>query len=151
MPSTELRRPVPPMAKRSRGSVRPGQRRAIERRPASSASSPSTASASGVTATPAPKPTGLSDAEIARAAELEAAMLAEERAAEDARRRTKERGATRELGSGTAGSFAAQEAIEYAYVARDVKDIVRIASLLIGILIVLYILIDVLKVFPIGG
>ncbi len=139
------------MAKRSRGSVRPGQRRAIERRPASSASSPTTAASSGVTATPAPKPTGLSEAEIARAAELEAAMLAEERAAEDARKRTKERVATRELGTGSAGSFAAQEAIEYAYVARDVKDIVRIASLLLVILFVLWILIDVAKVIPIGG
>jgi hypothetical protein len=136
------------MAKRSRGSVRPGQRRAIERRPASSAAPSPTA---GTTATPAPKPIGLSDAEIARAAELEAAMLAEERAAEDARKRTKERVATRELGTASAGSFAAQEAIEYAYVARDVKDIVRIAALLLAILFVLWILIDVLKVFPIGG
>ena len=139
------------MAKRSRGSVRPGQRRATVRRPASSAAPSPAPSAAGSTATPTPKPAGLSDAEIARAAQLEAAMLAEERAAEDARRRTRERGATREVGTGSAGSFAAQEAIEYAYVARDVKDIVRIAALLIGILIVLWILIDVLKVFPIGG
>jgi hypothetical protein len=139
------------MAKRSRGSVRPGQRRATVRRPASSAASSAAPTAAGSTATPTPKPAGLSEAEIARAAQLEAAMLAEEKAAEDARRRTRERGATRELGAGSAGSFAAQEAIEYAYVARDVKDIVRIAALLIGILIVLYILIDVLKVIPIGG
>jgi hypothetical protein len=50
-----------------------------------------------------------------------------------------------------AGSFAAQEAREYAYVARDVKDIVRIASLLLGILFVLWILIDVTGIIAIGG
>lgn len=132
------------MAKRARGSVRPGQRRAIERRPASSA-------AASPAAAPTPKPAGLSEAEVARAAELEAALLAEERSAEDARKRTRERSATRELGSGAAGNFAAQEAAEYAYVARDVKDIVRIAALLIGVLFVLWILIDVMKVIPIGG
>jgi hypothetical protein len=131
------------MAKRVRGSVRPGQRRAIERRPASTAARPAAA--------PVPKPAGLSDAEVARAAELEAAMLAEERAAEESRKRARERAVSRELVSGTSGSFAAQEAAEYAYVARDVKDIVRIAGLLIGILILLYILIDVTKVIPIGG
>jgi hypothetical protein len=32
-----------------------------------------------------------------------------------------------------------------------VKDIIRIASLLIGILVLLYVLIDVVKVIPIGG
>jgi hypothetical protein len=49
------------------------------------------------------------------------------------------------------GSLAVKAANEYAYVSRDVKDIVRIASLLIGILVVLWILIDVTKVIPIGG
>jgi hypothetical protein len=129
------------MAKRARGSVRPGQRRAIDRRPASPAAARPAA---------APRPTGLSDAELERAAELEAQMLAEEKAAEQARKRTRERTATREV-VGTPGSLAATEAKEYAYVARDVKDIIRIASILIGILVVLYVLIDVVKVIPIGG
>jgi hypothetical protein len=132
------------MAKRVRGSVRPGQRRAIERRPAAPAQ-PARAAAA------APKPVGLSDAELARAAELEAALLAEEQAAVTSRQRAKERAATRELSAGPSGSFAAREAIEYAYVARDVKDIVRIAGLLLLLLFGLWILIDVLKVIPVGG
>jgi hypothetical protein len=132
------------MAKRVRGSVRPGQRRAIERRPAAP-SQPAGAAAA------APKPAGLSDAELARAAELEAALLAEERAAVTSRQRAKERAAIREVSAGPTGSFAAREAIEYAYVARDVKDIVRIAGLLLLLLFALWILIDVLKVIPVGG
>jgi hypothetical protein len=134
------------MAKRVRGSVRPGQRRPIDRRPGTPAQP-----VSATAATPAAKPAGLSDAELARAAELEAALLAEERAATASRQRSRERAATRELGTGTSGSFAAQEAIEYAYVARDVKDIVRIAGLLLAILFVLWILIDVTHLIPIGG
>jgi hypothetical protein len=133
------------MAKRARGSVRPGQRRRTERRPASAATS-------AATPTPAatPKPAGLSDAELERAAQIEADLLAEERAAEQARKRTRERTATRTVVA-TGGSLAAQEAAEYAYVARDVKDIIRIASLLLGILIVLWLLIDVTGVIPLGG
>ena len=126
------------MAKRVRGSVRPGQRRPIDRRPGAPAQ-PVSAGA------PAPKPAGLSDAEVARAAELEAQLLAEEKAAAASRQRAKERTVTRELGSGASGSFAQQEAVEYAYVARDVKDIVRIAALLLVVLFVLYILVDVTK------
>ena len=137
------------MAKRVRGSsVRPGQRRPIDRRPGAPAQP---AGAATPAAAPAPKPAGLSDAEVARAAELEAQLLREERAAEDSRKRARERSTTRELGSGARGSFAQQEAVEYAYVARDVKDIVRIAGLLLLILFVLWILIDVTKVIPIGG
>ena len=128
------------MAKRSRGSVRPGQRRATVRRPASSAAPAPAPSAAGSTATPTPKPAGLSDAEIARAAQLEAAMLAEERAAEDARRRTRERGANRDVVTASAGSFAAQEAIEYAYVARDVKRIALVGGSLVILLLVLWVL-----------
>jgi hypothetical protein len=134
------------MAKRVRGSVRPGQRRPIDRRPGA----PAPAAGTSAT-TPAPKPLGLSDAEVARAAELEAQLLAEERAAEDARRRSKERAGSREVTPVSRGTFAAQEAVEYAYVARDVKDIVRIAAILLTVLFVLWILIDVTHVIPIGG
>jgi hypothetical protein len=134
------------MAKRVRGSVRPGQRRPIDRRPGAPAQPVAAAAA-----IPAAKPAGLSDAELARAAELEAALLAEERAATDSRQRARERAATRDLGAGTSGSFAAREAIEYAYVARDVRDIVRIAGLLLAILFLLWILIDVTHILPIGG
>jgi hypothetical protein len=131
------------MAKRARGSVRPGQRRAIEKRPATTAPAARTASA-------APKPAGLSEAELERAAQLEAELLAQEKAAEQARTRTRAR-ATREVVAPASGSFAVSAKNEYAYVARDVKDIIRIASLLIAILFGLWILIDVAKVIPIGG
>jgi hypothetical protein len=129
------------MAKRARGSVRPGQRRPIDRRPA--------------TAAPATQGTfqravGLTDAEAKRAAEIEAALLAEERAADTARKRTQER-TTREVPSagGGSGSLAVRAQQEYAYVGRDVREIAKIAALLFTILIVLWILVDVTKVIPV--
>src|SRR5690349_5808959 len=64
-------RPHRPMAKRSRLAARPGQRRPLVRPPARPDGS---------------KPGGLTHDELARAAELEAAILAEERAAEDSRK-----------------------------------------------------------------
>jgi hypothetical protein len=132
------------MAKRARGNVRPGQRRPIDRRPAT------TTAPAGSAAVAAPKPAGLSDAELTRAAEIEAELLAQERAADQARNRARQRPVGREaLRSGT-GSLAAQ-ADQYAYVARDVKDIVRIAAILITVLVSLWVLIDVTKVIPIGG
>ncbi len=145
------------MAKRVRGSSRPGQRRPIARRPGSAAAGSSAArpAASPSSATPsvpggatvAPRPGGLTDAEVQRAAEIEAAMLAEERAAESARRRSQERAsAARE----TAGARAIRPEDEYAYVARDVRDIVRIAALLLVILFGLWIAIDVAGVVKIN-
>lgn len=131
------------MAKRARGTVRPGQRRPIERR----------ATASAAPAAPAPsvasRPSGLTEAESARAAELEAQLLVEERAAEQARSRPRDRTApAREVTAG--GTFVVRAEQEYAYVARDVKDIIRIASILFTILFALWILVDVAKVVKIG-
>lgn len=131
------------MAKRSRGTGRPGQRRPIERRAASQAAPARPAPAV------APRPGGLTDAETARAAELEAQLLAEERAAEQARNRTRARTTgAREVTP--ASSLAVRAEQEYAYVGRDVKEIVRIASLLLAILFGLWILIDVAKVVSIN-
>ena len=129
------------MAKRARGTVRPGQRRPIERR---SASTPSAA----VPAAVVPRPSGLTEAEEQRAAELETALLAQERAAEAARTRTRER-ATREVTYSGGGSLAVRAEEEYAYVGRDVKRIVRVASLMLTVLFGLWILIDVAKVIKI--
>jgi len=133
------------MAKRARGTVRPGQRRPTERRTAAPAA-PAKAAAVPVAA---PRPGGLTEAETARAAQLEAALLAEERTAEQARRRTKDRVAARDL-SAPAGTLAKRAEEEYAYVARDIRDIVRIAAIMITVLIVLYVAIDVAKVVQIG-
>ncbi len=129
------------MAKRVRGSVRPGQRRPIDRRPAG-------ATASGSSATVEPRPAGLTSIEEARAAELEQALLAQERQAEASRARARER-ATREAPSGTGGSLAVRAEQEYAYVARDVRQIGEMAVLMLAILFGLWFLIDIAKVFPI--
>ncbi len=74
-------------------------------------------------------------------------MVAEEQAAETARRRSQERITTaRELSSPVR---ALDDATEYAYVARDLKDILRIAILLLIVLFALYIAIDVTGVLKI--
>ena len=132
------------MAKRARGSVRPGQRRPNDRRPAAPAAAPVTG-----TSTPAPRPAGLSDAELERAAVLEAQLLEQEKSAEQARKRSRERGAPREaVGTGTIGVRAE---VEYAYVRRDLVRIGRLAAIELTILAVLYVLIDVVKVVTIGA
>ena len=129
------------MAKRARGSTRPGQRRPISKRPPSStAPVPATAAAT-------PKPAGLTDAELKRAAELEAQLVAEEQAAETARKRSQVRSSTARELSGPVRTL--DDAQEYAYVARDLKDILRIAILLLVVLFILYIAIDVMGVFKI--
>jgi hypothetical protein len=135
------------MAKRARGSTRPGQRKPITRRPAASTTSGATAGAAS-TAAAAPRPTGLTDAELARAAEIEAQLVAEEQAAQNARRRSQERSAAAREISATP-TTAIDDAREYAYVARDLKDILRIAILLLVVLFGLYIAIDVTGVFKI--
>ena len=125
-----------PMAKRARGTTRPGQRRPIQR------------AARAVPDTPlvTPPPDGLSDAEVARAAELEAALLASERAeqAPAGRRAQQERAGApdestlsprRAAGS---GRLALEAAEEYRYVARDVRRIAIIGGSMFGILAVLY-------------
>jgi hypothetical protein len=131
------------MAKRARGHIRPGQRRPTERRAALSAAPVAPAQAV------ASRPGGLTDAETARAAELEAQLLAEERAAEQARSRTRDRSAPpREMTTGSTLGVRAEQ--EYAYVARDLKDIVRIVSILFTVLIALWLLVDVAKVVSIA-
>jgi hypothetical protein len=126
------------MAKRTRGSHRPGRRPPLRRE----ATRPSSAAA------PA-RPSGLSREEEARAAEIEAQIVAEERAAEQATRRSRDRGrepehVTTRLRS--AAPLSVRAADEYAYVRRDVRRIARIGSALIAILAVLHVLINVLHV-----
>ena len=130
------------MAKRVRGSVRPGQRRPIDRRP-------TTGAASGPAATSEPRAAGLTETEAARAAELEQQLLAQERQAEAARVRARER-TTRETYSGSGGSLAVRAETEYAYVARDVRQIGLMAVLMLAILFGLWFLFDIAKVVQIG-
>ena len=127
------------MAKRTRGSSRPGHRARLQRPPQRAPE------------TVARRPGGLTREEEARAAEIEAALLAEERAAQNANRRTRERDRERaELpvsrGGRDLAPLSVRAADEYAYVRRDVIRIVRIGGGLLAVLAVLYILIDIARV-----
>ena len=124
------------MAKRIRGSTRPGHRPRLQRAPQRPADA--APSRSG----------GLTREEEARAAEIEAALLAEERAAQQATRRTRDRDRFAEAGprARDLAPLAVRAADEYAYVRRDVIRIVRVGGSLLAILAVLYVLINVAHV-----
>jgi hypothetical protein len=122
------------MAKRTRGTTsRPGQRPRLAR--SSAARRP--------VADPvvAPRPSTLTDEEERRAAELEAQIVAAERAAEAAPARSRERtrGAAPEARV-RSGSLATRAAAEYAYVSRDVRRIVLIGGSMVVFLILLWVL-----------
>lgn len=125
------------MAKRTRGSTRPGNRPRLQRPPQRPADG-----------TPR-RAGGLTREEEARAAEIEAAILSEERAAQQATKRTRDRDRFAE-GAGSRGRdlapLAVRAADEYAYVRRDVIRIARVGGGLLAILAVLYVLIDVAHV-----
>lgn len=127
------------MAKRTRGSNRPGQRHQDKR--SSARQQPRPASRPGQ---------GLSAAEEARAAELESQIVAQERAAQQPAGRSRDR--SRETDFGPAGRprgqspLAVRAAEEYGYVSRDVRRIVRVGGAMVGILAVFYVLIDILHV-----
>ena len=126
------------MAKRSRLTARPGQRRPLQRtgRPDADA----TRGPGKVTAL-----------EEARAAELEAAILAEEKAAETARR-NRERGRRSTLDavggvSYTSVPLGVRAAEEYGYVKRDIRRISIVGGFLLAILAVLQVLVNGLHLF----
>jgi hypothetical protein len=116
------------MAKRSRIGARPGQRRPLQR----TATRPTTRPANAVT-----------DEEMARAAELEAQILAEEEAAEEARKGRDRRAKVTplaETGIYSSAPLAQRAAQEYGYVQRDLRRIAIVGG---GLLLVL-VLIDIL-------
>jgi hypothetical protein len=123
------------MAKRSRLAARPGQRRPLV---------PPAARPDGS------KPGGLTHDELARAAELEAAILAEEKAADDSR---KVRERVREAPANEVGvrysstPLAVRAAEEYGYVRRDVRRIALVGGFLLAILAVLEILVNGMHLF----
>lgn len=127
------------MAKRSRLAAKPGQRRPLQRptgRPTEAGSRPSNS---------------LTDAELARAAELEAAILAQEQAADDSRRsrdRARRPGGEAADGAGsTSVPLSVRAAEEYAYVKRDIRRITIVGGLLFGILAVLQVLVNGMHLF----
>ncbi len=94
---------------------------------------------------------GLTEAEVNRAAELEAQATAKERAAiaESLRRRSRA-AEERDIDvTGDNAPLSARAAHEYAYVARDVKRIALTASVMVAILAVLAILVNVLGIITI--
>ncbi len=137
------------MAKRSRGSSRPGQRRPAQRPVARPAARPALSS-------PVVPADSLSEAEEARAAELEARLVAEERAASDARSRDRQRARAADLaprvsagGRVQSSVLAARAAEEYTYVQRDVRRIATVGGSMVGILVALFLLIEVVHVLSV--
>lgn len=130
------------MAKRTRGSNRPGQRHADRR------------SQGRPQAGPARQGGVLSADEEARAAELESRIVAQERAAEATRARSRDRLRAPEAERGgrprSQGLLAVRAAEEYAYVVRDVRRIIQVGGLLAAVLFVLYVLVDVFHVVTVG-
>ncbi len=122
------------MAKRARGTTtRPGQRRPMQR-PAARPAAPAPRIA--------PRPTTLTDEEETRAAELEAAIVAQEQVvAETTLRARPQRGAP---DSQTRfSSLAVAAGNEYAYVARDVRRIATVGGTLVGVLLALWVVVQV--------
>ena len=135
------------MAKRVRGSTsRPGQRPPLQRTATRPAAKPAAATAEVVTR----PPDELTDAEEARAAELEAAIVAEEREAEAAKRRTRAARTSDPVATvRPSSSLSISAAEEYAYVARDVRRIAIVGGGIIAILVGLWILSHILGMGPI--
>ncbi|MEK6719488.1 MAG: hypothetical protein AABZ33_02320 [Chloroflexota bacterium] len=128
------------MAKRSRVSGRPGQRRPLDRPTTSPKSDASPSRGSTLT-----------DAELARAAELEAQIVAQEAAANAAIRRASAPRPVRGRGLASVSSepLSVRAAHEYAYVARDVRRIALVAAIMFGALLGLHLLINVFGVVAI--
>jgi acetylornithine deacetylase/succinyl-diaminopimelate desuccinylase-like protein len=133
------------MAKRARGTTtRPGQRRPMQR-PAARPGSPTARPASTVgSATPvgAARPAFLTPEEEARAAALEAAIVAEERQAEEARRNRAQR-SNPDAPVRASSPLAVAAANEYAYVARDVRRVAMVGGTLVALLLALWVVTQV--------
>ena len=127
------------MAKRQRGSTRPGQRPPTK---STSGRVPARPTAAASAAPVAPRPaTTLTDDELSRAAAIEARIVDEERlaGASLARGRDRRRGAADDAPARGRGrvvtSLAVVAADEYVYVMRDLR---RIAVVFIGIFAILF-------------
>jgi hypothetical protein len=90
----------------------------------------------------------LTEAEEARAAELEAAIVAEERQAEASKRRARPTAAEADAPRASS-NLTLSAAEEYRYVARDVRRITIVGGSLVLILLGLWVLSHVLGMGPI--
>jgi hypothetical protein len=119
------------MAKRARGSTsRPGQRAPIQRTTPRPPSADIDLTETALAAYGSES--SLTDADIARAAELEAQIVAQEKVAEASTTTARARSFTPPPRS--SGTLAQAASEEYAYVARDVRRIALIGGSLIGLL-----------------
>ncbi len=121
------------MAKRQRGGARPGQRAPLQK------GRPATPVPASKPAAPARPAGGLSDDELARAAELEAGIVAEEQAATASLARGRDRRrAAPSPGSAprtrTAGMLTATAEEEYRYVMADLRKIALVFVLCFALL-----------------
>ena len=130
------------MAKRTRGSNRPGQRHSEKRAPAR----------------PQPRPVsqtgeGFSEQEELRASEVESPIAVPVKAADTSIVRPRDRARTGDLDRSARarnqGLLAARAAEEYAYVVRDVRRILRVGGLMAAALAVFFVLIDVMHVIKV--
>ena len=134
------------MAKRTRYPGRPAARPGARKPGGAPAARPSGApSASSLLRTG-----GLTDAELERAAQIEAELVAREKAAiaENARRRARSGRVDVAITADPGTPLSVRAAHEYAYVARDVRRIVVTATLMFSILAALWILVNVVGVGP---
>ncbi|HSO29718.1 MAG TPA: hypothetical protein VLS28_07425 [Candidatus Sulfomarinibacteraceae bacterium] len=130
------------MAKRTRYPARPNARPAGRAGPGPAARSGTAGSASRIG--------GLTDAELEKAAQFEAELVARERAAiaDNARRRARGRGMDLGIAGDAGAPLSVRAAHEYAYVARDVRRIVRSGGLMLAILGAAWIIVNVVGVGP---
>jgi hypothetical protein len=120
------------MAKRARGTnTRPGQRARLRRR------GPVTPRLSSPVAPPSVPSVSLTPQEEARAAELEAEIVATERQAEQSAQVARRRSEATTLAQPRvrAGSIAVRASEEYGYVSRDVRRIALIGGSLVAVLV----------------
>ncbi len=134
---------IRPMAKRQRGGARPGQRAPLQR----GGQAASTSAAKSAAAT---SPGGLSAGEMDRAAELEAQIVAEERAAATSMSRGRGRRGSADTmpasRSRAGGSLAVVSEEEYHYVVRDLRRIVVVFAGIFSLLLLSWLLIVVFGV-----
>lgn len=125
------------MAKRTRGSNRPGQRQSARTQ-----------------SQPVSRPSGsLSRDEEARAADLESQIVARERVADTDRARDRDRVKAEPTRSGRAGGqglLAARAVKEYDYLVRDIRRIVFVGGVLAAIMAALYVLVDIFHVVTVS-
>jgi hypothetical protein len=91
----------------------------------------------------APRPPTLTEEEEARAAELEAAIVAQEQAVAETQRRGRPQRTTADPGARPFSSLAVAASNEYAYVARDVRRIATVGGSLVGVLVALWVVTQV--------